>query len=59
MFISKEIYTVGVLVFQYSFPLVSIMFAYTRIAHRMGTRFAARASLPDVNHDAIVTRRRK
>ncbi|KAI6176805.1 putative neuropeptide Y receptor 11 [Aphelenchoides bicaudatus] len=59
MFISKEIYTIGVLVFQYSVPLISIAFVYTRIARRMGTRFAARASLPDVTHDAIVTRRRK
>lgn len=39
MLINKEVYTVVVLVIQYAFPLCSIVFAYSRIASRMGNRF--------------------
>lgn len=58
MAISKEIYTVGVLFVQYAFPLTSIAFAYSRIARRMGARFAARNSLL-TNHDSLLSQRRK
>ncbi|KAI6241498.1 G-PROTEIN-RECEP-F1-2 domain-containing protein [Aphelenchoides fujianensis] len=60
MRISKEVYTVGVLVVQYACPLVSIAFAYSRIARRMGVRFAARNSLvpPSVEQQAISQRRK-
>lgn len=44
MALSKEVYTVVVLFIQYAFPLASIAFAYSRIAHRMGTRFVPRNS---------------
>ncbi|KJH40981.1 7 transmembrane receptor [Dictyocaulus viviparus] len=40
MMISKQTYTLSVLVTQYAFPLFSLVFAYTRIAHRMKLRFA-------------------
>lgn len=52
MALSKEMYTVGVLFIQYAFPLASIVFAYSRIARRMGTRFAPR---PSYLHPSIVT----
>ncbi|VDK48286.1 unnamed protein product [Cylicostephanus goldi] len=42
MMISKQAYTLSVLVTQYAFPLFSLVFAYTRIAHRMKLRFANR-----------------
>ncbi|EYC24047.1 hypothetical protein Y032_0014g2288 [Ancylostoma ceylanicum] len=42
MMISKQTYTLSVLVTQYAFPLFSLVFAYTRIAHRMKLRFANR-----------------
>ncbi|KAI6214921.1 hypothetical protein M3Y94_00324900 [Aphelenchoides besseyi] len=60
MIISKELYTVGVLFVQYALPLASIAFAYSRIARRMGVRFAARNSLipPSVEHEAIAQRRK-
>uniref|UniRef100_A0A914NQZ8 G-protein coupled receptors family 1 profile domain-containing protein n=1 Tax=Meloidogyne incognita TaxID=6306 RepID=A0A914NQZ8_MELIC len=37
LLISKEAYTVGVIILQYLLPLASIAFAYSRIARRMGT----------------------
>ncbi|CAB3401103.1 unnamed protein product [Caenorhabditis bovis] len=43
MIISKATYTLAVLITQYAFPLSSLVFAYTRIAHRMKLRFANRA----------------
>ncbi|PIO77745.1 7 transmembrane receptor [Teladorsagia circumcincta] len=42
MMISKQAYTLSVLATQYAFPLFSLVFAYTRIAHRMKLRFANR-----------------
>ncbi|XGW33857.1 hypothetical protein V3C99_017938 [Haemonchus contortus] len=42
MMISKRTYTLSVLATQYAFPLFSLVFAYTRIAHRMKLRFANR-----------------
>lgn len=42
MMISKQTYTLSVLATQYAFPLFSLVFAYTRIAHRMKLRFANR-----------------
>ncbi|VDM53785.1 unnamed protein product [Angiostrongylus costaricensis] len=42
MMISKQTYTLSVLVTQYAFPLFSLVFAYSRIAHRMKLRFANR-----------------
>ncbi|KAJ1361798.1 putative neuropeptide Y receptor 11 [Parelaphostrongylus tenuis] len=43
MMISKQTYTLSVLVTQYAFPLFSLVFAYSRIAHRMKLRFANRS----------------
>lgn len=42
--INKEVYTVGVLVIQYAFPLCSIVFVYSRIASRMSSRFTTQNS---------------
>uniref|UniRef100_A0A1I7WJV1 G_PROTEIN_RECEP_F1_2 domain-containing protein n=1 Tax=Heterorhabditis bacteriophora TaxID=37862 RepID=A0A1I7WJV1_HETBA len=42
MVISKQTYTLSVLATQYAFPLFSLVFAYSRIAHRMKLRFANR-----------------
>ncbi|KAL3095344.1 hypothetical protein niasHS_007443 [Heterodera schachtii] len=38
--LSKESYTLGVIILQYAFPLAAIAFAYSRIARRMGARRA-------------------
>ncbi|VDM74407.1 unnamed protein product [Strongylus vulgaris] len=38
----QSAYTLSVLATQYAFPLFSLVFAYTRIAHRMKLRFANR-----------------
>lgn len=57
--INKEVYTVGVLVIQYAFPLCSIVFAYSRIASRMSNRFATQHSktlLPSTNNNTTTTR---
>ncbi|KAK0397425.1 hypothetical protein QR680_002121 [Steinernema hermaphroditum] len=42
--INKETYTIAVLVTQYALPLFSIVFVYSRIAHRMQMRFAGKSS---------------
>uniref|UniRef100_A0AC34Q683 G-protein coupled receptors family 1 profile domain-containing protein n=1 Tax=Panagrolaimus sp. JU765 TaxID=591449 RepID=A0AC34Q683_9BILA len=57
--INKEVYTVGVMVTQYAFPLSSIAFAYSRIALRMRMRFAARNSLCTSVQSSVVNQRRK
>ncbi|GMR61662.1 hypothetical protein PMAYCL1PPCAC_31857 [Pristionchus mayeri] len=44
MILSKQTYTLSVLVTQYAFPLFSIVFAYSSIAHRMKMRLANRGS---------------
>ncbi|CAK5077951.1 unnamed protein product [Meloidogyne enterolobii] len=44
LLISKEAYTVGVIILQYLLPLASIAFAYSRIARRMGTRKSFRCA---------------
>lgn len=44
MILNKEMYTVSVLFIQYAFPLTSIVFAYSRIAQKMGTRFTPSSS---------------
>ena len=57
--INKEVYTVGVMVTQYAFPLASIAFAYSRIALRMRMRFAARNSLCNAVQNTVINQRRK
>uniref|UniRef100_A0A914RJG0 G-protein coupled receptors family 1 profile domain-containing protein n=1 Tax=Parascaris equorum TaxID=6256 RepID=A0A914RJG0_PAREQ len=56
--IGKEAYTLAVLVTQYALPLISIVFAYTRIAHRMQGQFAVRMS-SCANSLAIMSHRRR
>ncbi|KAH7732319.1 FMRFamide-related peptide activated G-protein coupled receptor [Aphelenchoides avenae] len=60
MAITKEVYTVGVLVIQYALPLFSIVFAYSQIAYRMGMRFAARTtSTANPVPNTVIDQRRK
>ncbi|KAF8354736.1 npr-11 [Pristionchus pacificus] len=42
MVLSKQAYTLSVLITQYAFPLFSIVFAYSSIAHRMKMRLVNR-----------------
>ena len=42
MWISKRTYTLSLLATQYAFPLLSIVFAYTKIVNRMKLRFTNR-----------------
>jgi len=55
MLISKDIYTVAVLVIQYALPLASIAFVYSRIASRMGTRLANRRTSTRNNNNSLTT----
>lgn len=56
MIISKDTYTVAVLVIQYALPLASIAFVYSRIASRMGTRLAnRRTSTRNNNNNSLTT----
>uniref|UniRef100_A0AC34F9X9 G-protein coupled receptors family 1 profile domain-containing protein n=1 Tax=Panagrolaimus sp. ES5 TaxID=591445 RepID=A0AC34F9X9_9BILA len=59
MLINKEVYTVGVMVTQYAFPLASIAFAYSRIALRMRMRLAARSSMCNAVQNTVINQRRK
>ncbi|TMS36980.1 hypothetical protein L596_004018 [Steinernema carpocapsae] len=55
--INKETYTIAVLFTQYALPLCSIVFVYSRIAHRMQMRLAGKNS-PFVHSAASSQRRR-
>ncbi|CAD6187126.1 unnamed protein product [Caenorhabditis auriculariae] len=64
MLISKRTYTLAVLATQYAFPLFSLVFAYSRIAHRMKLRFANNVSFPHSLHSSqrrrsVVERQRR
>ncbi|PAV68008.1 hypothetical protein WR25_02836 [Diploscapter pachys] len=56
--ISKKTYTLSVLAVQYAFPLCSLVFVYSRIAHRMKMRFVNRHNSLN-NHSDDSNARRK
>ena len=58
MWISKRTYTLSLLVTQYAFPLIAIVFAYTKIVSRMRIRFANRSNCAAAVVDTNSERRR-
>lgn len=49
---SKLSYTISIIVIHYAFPIVSMVFAYTKIASRMHSRFVHRNNIKLIGEDA-------